>query len=162
MDTLGRMGAVDGVTEFSHIPHWYEWQREEVKKQILDGTYNIDIPVYIDSLPNATGFYRLGCGRLVHNNDGFVLTMKNAYGELTVHKKVLENYGVHVEYDYFGKGDCVSFSTYTDTYYLFPTEARDIVTKIHFAVEELYKLKQEEIKIKNINAKIAKESKLVQ
>ncbi len=150
MDTLGRMGAVDSVTEFPHIPDWYEWQRTEVKKQISEGTYGIDTMVHIDSLPNATGFYRLGTGRLIHNSDGFTLTMKNENGEFTVHKNVLENYSIHIEYDYFGKGDCISFSTYTDTYYLFPFEKRDIVTKIHFAVEELYKIKYEEMKQNNV------------
>jgi hypothetical protein len=55
-------------------------------------------------------------------------------------KTVLANYGVHIEYDYFGKGDCVSFSTLNDSYYIYPKNQDYSVTKFHLAVEELYKL----------------------
>ena len=141
MDTLGRMHATEGITEFEHIPDWFEWERSEVRKEILAGTYRIESEVHIDSLPNSSGYYRLGEGTLVHDLHGFHLKAK--LGEsttLNVDKLVSENYGVHIEFDYFGKGDGLSFSLSNDTYYLFPVKQDIHVTKVHFAVEELYKI----------------------
>ena len=48
-----------------------------------------------------------------------------------------------MEYDYFGKGNGISFSTAIDTYYLFPVDQTYSVTKFHFAVEELYKIEKD-------------------
>jgi ribosomal protein L37AE/L43A len=139
MGIYGDLKAVSGKTEFSHIPDWYEWQRQNVKEEIMKGEYLLEIPVNIDSLPNSKGFYRLGEGILKHDKNGFLLTAKFGDIDFSLHKPVLENYSVHVEYDYFGKGDAVSLSTANDTFYLFPINIKNIVTKIHFAVEELFK-----------------------
>ncbi|MDT8336569.1 MAG: hypothetical protein RQ856_01925, partial [Candidatus Izemoplasmatales bacterium] len=56
--------------------------------------------------------------------------------------------GVHIEFDYFGKGDCLSFSENDDTYYLFPIDQKLSVIKYHFAVEELYKIANEKPTLK--------------
>lgn len=136
MDEYGRLKNTNGTTLFSHIPDWFEWQREVVKKEIEKGNYNVDLDVIIESLPNSTGFYRLKDGKLKHSVNGFVL--RNP--DFVLEKPVLANYGVHIEYDYFGKGDCVSFSTLEDTYYIYPKDQNFNVTKFHFAVEELYKM----------------------
>lgn len=139
----GQLSADNGQTEFTSIRDWYDWERQQVRQQIIDGKYDLDLEVDVDSLPNSSGFYRIGRGRLRHNQDGFVLTCRSGERDLELRKGVLENYSVHIEYDYFGKGDCIDLSTLDDTYYMFPTQARDIVTKIHFATEEMYKLRME-------------------
>lgn len=140
MDELGQLTATTGTTEFSHIPDWFEWQREQVRKAIESGTYSVDIQVNVDSLPNASGFYRFGEARLTHGPEGFVL--HGQWGNETLHvlKSVNDNESVHIEYNYFGKGDGVSFSLPNDTYYMFPVDSKFPVTKLHFAVEELYQL----------------------
>lgn len=141
MDETGELHSSDGICEFPHIPDWYEWEREEVKKEVENKTYGVDIEVDIDCLPNSSGYYRLGKGRLTHDIDGFHLDAAfDDKEELHLHKVVLENYGVHIEFDYFGKGNCISFSDDDNTYYLFPTDKRFNVTKVHFGVEELYKI----------------------
>ncbi len=132
--------ATEGEGLFNFIPDWFEWEREVVKTEILNGDYEITTDVFIDSLPNTTGYYRLGIGKLTHNINGFVLEAKLQSHHLKVVKPVISNFGVHVEYDYFGKGDCISFSTNNDTYYLYPVKQDIAVTKFHFAAEELYKL----------------------
>lgn len=142
---LGQIKAEKGETEFNSIGAWYDWERAQVKEQILSGKYDVDIEVDIDSLPNSSGYYRIGSGRLRHNKDGYVMTYTSGGKEYVFRRGVLENYSVHIEYSYFGKGDCVSLSSNNDTYYIFPSKQRDIVTKLHFATEELYKLKQEEV-----------------
>ncbi|TNF08384.1 MAG: hypothetical protein EP317_03185 [Bacillota bacterium] len=139
MNVYGELHAKEGVTEFSHIPDWYEFMREEVKKQILDGTYRFEDDVMIDSLPNSDGYIRLGKGKLIHDMNGFHLEGPN----LKLEKEPLAMYGLHIEYDYFGKGDCIDLSTLEDTYYIYPLNQKNVVTKLHFATEELYKLAKE-------------------
>ncbi|QWC00340.1 hypothetical protein KHQ88_01870 [Mycoplasmatota bacterium] len=138
LDEYSRLHNLNGQTKFSSIPEWFEWEREEVKKEIESGQYQIETKVYMDSLPNSSGFYRLGVGTLTHNMDGFVLKAVLDNTSFLLKKPVLTKYGVHIEYDYFGKGDCVSLSTINDTYYLFPLDQKIPITKYHFAVEELY------------------------
>ena len=140
VDEYSRLNEKDGQTIFNFIPDWFEWQREEVRKEIENKKYGSTIEVYIDSLPNSTGYYRLGVGKLTHNENGFLLEATLQDEKFEVNKPVLSNYGVHVEFDYFGKGDCLSFSANDDTYYLYPLDQKLSVTKYHFAVEELYKL----------------------
>jgi len=140
MDELGRLHNQNGETRFSHIPDWFEWEREAVKAEIIAGKYQVRMDVVVDSLPNATGYYRLGKGELTHGPDGFHLVVKQDADTLDIRKSVAENYSIHVEYDYFGKGNCISFSTFDDTFYIFPVDQSYSVTKFHFAVEELYKI----------------------
>lgn len=140
MDTLGQLKAREGTTEFSHIPDWYEWEREQVRQEILAGKYHFEAEIDIDSLPNSSGFYRFGKGKLIHNMEGFKLRGQWGDESLSIDKTVLENYSVHIEFNYFGKGDGISFSLPNDTYYMFSKDKQYLVTKVHFAVEELYKL----------------------
>ena len=139
MDDLGRLTALNAETKFSHIPDWFEWQRTQVRKEVASGKYHIEMEVDVDLLPNSSGYYRLGRGLVVHNFDGFHLT-GNFGGEiLDVTIPVSLNYGLHIEYEYFGKGDCFSFSSRNDTYYLYPAGKKQSVTKLHFGTEELYR-----------------------
>ena len=139
MDTFGRLSANEGKTEFSHIPDWFEWIRLQVRQQVQTGTYHIDVEVDVDSLPNSTGFYRLGRARLIHNHEGFQLSAMWNEKPFEVKKAVADNYSVHIEYDYFGKGHAVSFSLPNDTYYCFPVDRQFPITKFHFGTEELYR-----------------------
>ena len=47
---------------------------------------------------------------------------------------------IHTEYDYRGKGQCVTLSTVDNTYFIYPLEEGFNATKIQFAVEYFYKL----------------------
>ena len=47
MTELGELVATSGETEFSHIPDWYKWQRENVRNEILNGTYKYSDEVQI-------------------------------------------------------------------------------------------------------------------
>lgn len=123
-------------TVFSHIPDWFNWQRQVIRDQIKNNNYNIDLEVEIDILPNSSGFYRVGKGRFIQNKDGIQLIHK----DFKVSKPVLSNFGIHIEYDYFGRGDGISFSTKDHTFYVYPTDQSFNVTKVHFGTEELYDL----------------------
>lgn len=142
MDVDGTLKANDGVTEFSHIPDWYEFERREVRKEIESGTYYFEDEVMIESLPNAKGYIPLGKGYLKHDLSGFHLKGDN----LELKKEPLSLYGLHVEYNYLEKkGDCIDLSTLNDTYYIYPQTKQNVVTKLHFAVEEMYKIEKEKL-----------------
>ncbi len=143
MDEYGQLHNLKGETKFTHIPDWYKWIREQVKQEILSGNYGAEMEVDVDSLPNSTGYYRLGRGILKHDKNGFELKVVQKEETLHVKKHALENYSLHVEFDYFGRGDGISFSTFNDTYYIYPVDQKYSVTKFHFAVEELFKIENE-------------------
>jgi hypothetical protein len=135
----GSLSVLNGNTEFSHLPDWYEWQREEVRKEIEAKTYYFEHDVKINSLPNSKGFYQIGEGKLIHDLNGFKIVGAGNGETFELKQEPLENYSVHVEYNYFGRGSGVSFSKDNETYYFFSHEKEFLVTKLHFAVEELYK-----------------------
>lgn len=141
MTEYGRMVRHDGSEDgFSHIPDWYEWERECVTKEIDCGEYGLDMRVRIESLPNAVNFIDLGEGRLVHNENGFKLIFCD-YGdteEKTLSFAPLTMTSVHTEYDYRGKGQCITLSTLDNTYFIYPLEKGFNATKIQFAAEYLY------------------------
>lgn len=144
MSTLGELSAVSGPTEFSHIPDWFEWERAQVRKQVEDGGYFFMDRVVVDSLPNAKGYIRLGEATLTHSLEGFVLEKMTDGEDFRLEKKPLSTYSLHIEFDYFGKGDCIDLSTLEDTFYIYPLTRKNVVTKIQFAVEEIYRLKKRE------------------
>ncbi len=141
MSELGELHAQEGETEFSHIPDWYEWERENVRREVAEGRYSTGpLPVTVDSLPNARGFIRLGEGTLVHDMNGFAVRGTGADGEpFEMIKPVPSLYSCHIEYDYLGKhGDCVDLNTLEDTWYVYPHDRLFSVTKMALATEELY------------------------
>lgn len=140
MTELGELEAEQGETEFSHIPDWYEWQRANVRAEIQAGTYQTgELPVTVDTLPNAKGFIRLGEGVLTHTMDGFVVRGTDVDGDpFEMVKPVSSLYSCHIEYNYRKQGDCVSLSTLEDTWYIYPHDCDFSVTKMSLATEELY------------------------
>ena len=139
----------DGIeNQYSHIPDWYEWQRECVHEEIERNDYLLDIQVEIQALPNAVNFIDCGTGRLIHDKNGFLLIFKD-YGdkeEKTLSFPPLSMISVHTEYDYRNKGQCITLSTLDNTYFIFPKEEGFNVTKIQFATEYMYKKASEKNK----------------
>lgn len=136
----GGIKAIDGITEFDNVVDWCEWERNCVKQEILKGEYRIEDDVDVDSLPNSKGFINMGRGHFIHDGNGLEVTF-NENGEDKVFKKsISENYSCHIEFDYNKKGDGVSFSKDADTYYFYFEKLRNVIVKIHFAVEELFKI----------------------
>lgn len=143
MSELGELEAVNGETEFSHIPDWYEWERENVKREVAEGTYSSgELKVKVDTLPNAKRFIRLGEGTMVHDMNGFTVRGIDVDGDpFEMIKTVPSLYSCHIEYEYLGKfGDCVDLNTLEDTWYIYPEPSKEnfAVTKMALATEELY------------------------
>ena len=139
MDEYGQLHALDGETEFSHIPDWSNWERECVRKEIEEGTYYFEDDVRIETLPASWKFYKQGMGKLIQTPEGTTIKC-NYYGEpyeLFRSAKSLES--MHIEYDYLGRGDCVDISIPDDSFWCYLSK-RDAITKISFATEEIHKL----------------------
>ena len=58
MDEYGKLHALEGETEFAHIPDWSNWERECVRKEIEDGTYYFEDTVRVETLPGSKKFYK--------------------------------------------------------------------------------------------------------
>ena len=140
MDEYGALSATEGETEFSHIPDWFDWQREEVRREIKDGDYSVDLPVEIIMTVTDHKFYRVGEGRLRHDIDGFVLD--GCYGALHYEHKPLCAHTVNSDFYFYQIGDVVSFGNHDALYYCFPKTEGDVVTKIRLAAEEIYKIRR--------------------
>ena len=135
---LGELKALEGETEFSHIPDWYEWERSNVRREVEDGTYHFECETHVDILPKDR-YIPIGKAHLVHNMDGFTLTGVHEGKPYEVRWTSKELYSCHIEYDYLGKyGDCVDLNTISDTFYIYPENCLFSVTKFALATEELY------------------------
>ena len=62
----GDLEALEGETEFTHIPDWFNWERQQVEKQIAEGTYSFQDEVEVYSLPRCWRFIPLGKAKLTH------------------------------------------------------------------------------------------------
>ena len=141
----GTLSAVEGETEFSHVPDWFEWEREQVRRQIEEGTYSFEDEVDVYSLPRCWKFEKLGAGRLRHDpENGFVLDGFYNGSPYHIHRTPQETNSLHIEYDYcyIKPFDCVDISTENDSFYCYPTK-QNVVTKLAFATEILYQRARE-------------------
>jgi len=144
MDELGELHADNGETEFSHIPDWFEWERSEVRKQIENGTYSYSDTVEVFSLPRSK-FVPLGYAKVTHDAvNGFILEGEYNGKPYRLQRKPLGMYSLHVEYDHmFVKPfDCFDLSCENDSFFCYPS-VPNIVTKLSFATEEIYKYHME-------------------
>lgn len=139
MLTNSTLQAVEGETEFFHIPDWYEWQRENVKKEVAAGTYSTGVlPAKIRALPNSTHFL-IGDGFLVHDMDGFRIWAKRRDGsEFRQEFPVPSRYSCHIEFDYHNYGHSLDLATVKDSWFLSPHDCKFSLTKVSLATEELY------------------------
>ena len=140
MDEYGVMKACSGKTEFSHIPDWYDWERECVRRDIKEDKYSVDLPVDIVMTVTDHKFYRVGEGRLKHDKNGFVLD--GCDGKLHYEHKPLCAHTVNSDFFFYQIGDVVSFGNNDYLFYCFPKTEEDVVCKIRFAAEEIYKLRR--------------------
>lgn len=135
----GYLESKDGYTRFDHIPDWYKWEREEVKKELEEGTYSLDISVDIIMMVNMDAVYRVGSGRLVHNLEGFHLT--GCDGKLDFSLSPKASYSLYADYYWYEIGDMICIGNSEVLYYCFPKGCKDVEAKTRLATEELHKMK---------------------
>ena len=138
----GELTSRSGETEFKSVPEWFEWERAEVRAEILAGTYSFSDTVDVHSLPRCNKFEPLGNATLTHTAEsGFILEGFYRGEKYSIQRKPLETNSLHVEYDFphIKPFDCVDISTEKDSFYCFP-EKENVVTKLSLATEEIYKI----------------------
>ncbi len=139
MDTLSRLHGVNTDKGFSHIPDWYRWERAEVKKEVENGTYHFEDDIRIeDYYNNKVKCIEVGNGHVVHDKNGFTITGEVDGQPFSINKPPQSMYSVHVEYDFLGRGDAFDIATEKTTYFMYLKTAKNYLTKMHFATEELY------------------------
>lgn len=134
----GFLQAGDGVTEFDHIPDWYRWERECVRKELLGGTYHMEVPVDIYMMVDTRCVYQVGEGTLTHSCEGFHLT--GCEGSLDYVQEPLSSYSLYSDFYWYEIGDVICIGDERAQYYCFPQGCGDIVAKTRLAAEELYKI----------------------
>ncbi len=139
LDVYGQLQAVDGDARFTHIPDWYAWQRNQVREELLDGTYRLDTAVDIGMLVDHKAIYMVGDGQLTHTAEGF--TLNGCDGALSYAQKPLASYGLYADYFWYEIGDVICIGNREALHYCFPKENVP-VAKARLAAEELYKLKK--------------------
>lgn len=147
---LNEYGYLEGVncdTVFSHIPDWYAWERECVRKEINNGSYSLFDSVEIYMLVDKKYIYHVGDGILTHSLDGFHLSGCN--GELEYHQAIKASYSLYSDFNWYEMGDVICIGNRRELYYCFPKNKKDIVAKARLATEEMYKLYKENKSIKN-------------
>lgn len=136
----GYLKADRGETPFPHIPDWYGWERECVRKELEDGSYRLDIPVDIYMLIDTKCVYKVGEGRLIHTTDGFELT--GCDGKLQYRQLPQASYSLYSDFYWYEIGDMISIGDAQVQYYCFPKQGENVVAKTRLATEELYKMKK--------------------
>ena len=137
MDEFGRLSSRADNTIFSHIPDWYSWEREELKREIEEGTYSLDTDVKIGMIVDYKALYMVGDGHLHHGMNGFVLD--GCDGALHYEQGPRKCYSCYSDYFWYEIGDVICIGDKDVLYYCFP-EKKDVVAKTRLATEELFKL----------------------
>ena len=136
----GELEAADGNSAFTHIPDWYDWQRQQVRKELEEGSYRLEADVKIGVLVDYKAIYMVGEGKLIHDADGFRLT--GCDGKLSYEQGPLACYSLYADYYWYEIGDVICIGNQDVLYYCFPQNCGDVVAKTRLATEELYKMKK--------------------
>ena len=136
----GFLQAQTGETEFPHVPDWYDWERQQVRKALEAGTYSLDVDVDIGMLVDHKALYMVGTGKLTHSAEGFRLT--GCGGKLEYTQVPVACHSLNADYYWYEIGDVICIGNQDALYYCFPKGA-DVVTKTRLATEELYKMKKQ-------------------
>lgn len=146
MNELGELHRTDGGKDvFTHVPDWYRWERENVRNEVRSGNYHFEDIARLEHLVNCQiGFKELGTVKLTHNADGFTMTgTLNDGGEFNFNRTVFSMRSLHIEYDFKKRGDAIDLVDNGETYFVFPQTAHNVLTKLHFATEELHRVDSE-------------------
>ena len=142
LDEYGSLIPVTSEDGFTHVPDWYRWEREEVKREIEEGKYGLDIPVDVWVSLDTKKLYDVGEGRLRHTTEGFVLSDKD--GKVLYEHKPLASHSICADFNFYEVGDVIAIANPECIYYCFPKDQTVPVAKARLAAEEIYKIKYAE------------------
>lgn len=136
---MGYLKNLNGETKINHVPTWYKWEIEEVKKELLNNSYETDTDVEIYILKDPYKLYKLGEGHLHHDSNGFTLTGGN--GLLNYRQGIKHSHSINSDFYWYQVADIVCIGDHKILYYCVPKKKIN-VAKVRLAAEELYKLEK--------------------
>ena len=136
LDEYGRLASEDA--KFNHIPSWFAWQRECVRKEIEENTYNFREPVDIFMANDTKHIYSVGSGTLLHTPEGFKLTADDGSFEYSQNPQA--SHSICADFYWYELGDVIAIGNQKALYYCFPKRENVPVAKVRLAAEEMYKL----------------------
>ena len=143
----GQLQNVEGETKFKYPSDWYKWEKECVKKEVEDNTYHFEDEVRVEKLLGAKiGFVsQEGKYQITHTlKNGIVV--KGVDNDFEFVRPPLQNFAIHIEYSYLDRGSFLEVADLNDTYFVYPLNKANHLTKIHFAVEHIYDHYKENLK----------------
>lgn len=140
LDEYGWLRTESGDAVFSHIPDWFAWERDCVRRELEDGRYRLELPVEIRMLVDSKCLYTVGDGTLVHTADGFHLT--GCGGKLDYRHSPASSYSLYSDFYWYELGDMICIGDANALYYCFPKTTEDVVAKARLAAEELFKMQR--------------------
>ena len=137
--------------KFDHIPDWFKWERECVRREIERGDYYLKTDVDIYMMVDTSKVYRVGEGELTHSSDGFKL--RGCDGKLSYEQKPIASYSICADYYWYEIGDVICIGNNDALYFCFPKDEKVSVAKVRLAAEELYKIAKEQRRGRDSNPK---------
>ena len=135
---LGELKGINCETVYPHIPDWFAFQKDAVRREVEAGTYRCDMDVKLCTMPYKK-MYEQGTAHFVQTPEGITLT-GTAYGEpFTEVWKGNATNGLHIEYNHLKTCDAFEVSTLKESYWCF-TESNGILTKLSLATDEIYRM----------------------
>ena len=145
---LGYLKATDGEDYFDHVPDWYRWERECVRREILEGTYGVDVACDIMMIVDTKALYKVGKGRISHSVDGG-LHLTGCDGRLDYRQHSRSMYTCEAVPYWYEIDDVIGLGNHKALYFAFPTENKHVVGKVKLATEEIYKILKEQSEKEN-------------
>lgn len=134
----GYLECLNATGKFNHIPNWYKWQREEVRNEIVNGTYKLDEDVKIYLMKDTFTIYEIGDGHLKHDLNGFHLVSDD--GSINYKQSANNSYTINSDFFWYQIADTVCIGDYNEQFYCFLKSNKDLVAKTRLATEEMYKM----------------------
>ena len=155
----GTLSANEGETEFSHVPDWFLWQKEQVRAEIERGEYLFEDEVDLYSLPRCWKYEKLGKATVRHSFDeGFVIEGTYRGEPYRIQRTPMQINSLHVEYDYCHliPEDCFDICTEDDSFFCYPSQ-KNVLTKLAFATEIIYQKHEAETRKRTLERKAKKQ-----
>lgn len=134
----GELRAAEGETRFSHVPDWYQWQAQEIQREIAEGSYLLDCEVDIGMMVDYRAIYMVGSGRLRHDAEGFLLF--GCDGKCRYRQKPQASYGLYADYFWYEIADVICIGDRNVLYYCFPKGCGDVVARTRIAAEAMFRM----------------------
>lgn len=139
MNEYGQLNCINGQSVFTSIASWNDWQRANVKNELISGTYKYEDSAILEHLYDyKKGYVAGGKGKFVYSNNLFKYV-----GTDKDNKEYILNYSTVNQYTLsFDNGKCFYLHTQDDSMRFTPSNPIEI-GKFNLVLEEAFKLKNQ-------------------